>query len=76
MPCQPGAHVFDDRYKCAICSIPARQVIYQLEQRLAEARQLLSEELPYEERTSGYHAEEWTARVRAFLAERNEAAEE
>jgi len=39
-----------------------------VEQQLATARQLLQEELPYEERTSGYHAEEWTARVRAFLA--------
>ncbi len=41
-------------------------------QQLAQARALLEEELPYEDRTSGYHAEEWSARVRAFLGQHKE----
>lgn len=44
-------------------------VVEDLEQQLAQALQLLKEALPYEENMSGYHAEEWTARVRALLAE-------
>lgn len=40
-----------------------------LEQQLAQALQLLKEELPYEANTGGYHAEEWSARVRALLAQ-------
>ena len=46
-----------------------------LREHLADALQLLREELPYEERTSGYHAEEWSARVRALLEKQKEASD-
>lgn len=57
-------HVFDDRWRCAICDEPARRVLYQIQQQLADTREELRIALAQRQNYRAY----WT-QARGLLEE-------